>query len=189
MNFIARIALAATSGLLGQPALSQSETLGELARLVEPRAFVNAFVGYCGQNPGRLDIIGQAAEVSGFMPIPDDLEFMIAPASPDAHFAGWLVMEGQGAPFLLGISEADWDGEVYQTCVVANPFMASETTILRLEELMGLKAVLADETEAGQRLRIWDASHVLDGTFISLTDIGALDQGGTTIGISAPKQY
>lgn len=164
-------------------------TVGDKFRVVEPRSFVTAFLGHCVQNPGRLDKVGAAATALGYAETPEPFWTMLGPQEVDAHYHSWFVVEGDGAPYFLGISEGQFDSETYQICAVSNPFMEAENAIAVLKEFMELPEANSDETIAGSRTRLWLTPRILDGAYVSANDIGEMGSDGVTLAIGAPKQY
>lgn len=164
-------------------------TVGDMFRAVEPRAFVIAFVGHCVQNPGRLDKVGSAAEALGYADTPEPFRTMLSPQDGKAPYQSWFVVEGEGSPFLLGISAAPLNGRIYQICAVSNPFMDADSALEEMTTFVELGSAISDETLAGQRARVWLTPSILEGAFITSNDIGGTGYEGVTLALAAPKQY
>ena len=175
--------------LLATAGFAQEKTVGDLFRAVEPSDLITAFVGTCVQSPGRLDKVGAFAEAMDYATTPEPYWTMFAPQSASASYHSWMVAEGQGAPYTLGISEAPLRDELYQICVVSNPFMNADDALRELKELVTLSKKIADDETAGNRIQVWMTPSILEGSFISLTDIRAMGVDGMTLSIAAPKQY
>ena len=175
--------------VVGVSAHADERTVGDMFRAVAPRDFVVAFVGHCVHNPGRLDKVGAAAVALGYADTPEPFWTMFAPQGGDALYHSWFVVEGEGSPYMLGISEAPLDGETYQICAVSNPFLGADVALKELGLLMELGSVVSDETIAGQRTRVWITPDVLEGAFITSNDIGGMGYEGVTLAPAAPKQY
>jgi hypothetical protein len=175
--------------LFATPVSAEQATVGDKFREVAPASFVNAFVGHCVHNPGRLDKVGAAAKALEYADTPEPFWTMLAPQDPSASYHSWFVIEGEGSPYLLGISEAPLRGTTYQICAVSNPFLDEKVALNALNKLMALGASSTDETVAGQRYRTWFVPEVLEGAFLSASDIKAMGASGVTLSLAAPKQY
>ena len=175
--------------LFGTTLHAEQLTVGDKFREVQPIAFVHAFLGTCAQNPGRLDKVGAAATALGWAETPEPLRTLLSPQATNAPFQSWFVIEGEGAPVLVGISEGSFKGQTYQFCAVSNPFMDSETALKKLATYVELNTPDSDETVAGQRTRLWLTPSILDGSFLQVSDIGGMGYKGVTLSIAAPKQY
>ncbi len=114
---------------------------------------------------------------------------MLAPQAGDALYHSWFVVEGEGSPYMLGISEAQLNGVTNQICAVSNPFLSADMVVQELGRLVELGRVISDETIAGQRTRVWLTPDILEGAFITSNDIGGMGYEGVTLAIAAPKQY
>ncbi|MBL4540249.1 MAG: hypothetical protein JKP97_00385 [Rhodobacteraceae bacterium] len=176
---------------VGAPLWAQEprESVGSLLEALKPADYVHAFLGNCAQNPGRLDVVVAAANALGYADLPEDMEILLAPPEPEAPFQGWIVFDGPGSPFLLGISEGDLEGTTYQFCSVTNPFLPSDEVISILRGFVNLDQPLTDETVSGQRYRAWWAPEILEGAILSSSDISTMGLSGITLSIAAPKQY
>lgn len=163
-----------------------AQPLSEEAAQVTGVSFVRAFVGMCGQNAGNYDLIIDAATALGFHDLPENMKSLFAPQNPNADFVGFLATEVEGAPFILGLSKAEVDGVSNTSCVVANPYIKTESVVSALEEIVGVGPTISDEKGMGQRLRVWDTHSWAEGSFISLTDAEPMGYGGATLGMTAP---
>lgn len=174
---------------LAASAQAEERTVGDMFREVEPISMVRAFVGHCVRNPGRLDKVGAIAEAMQYASTPEPFWTLLAPQEYDAPYHSWFVIEGEGSPFLLGISEAPIRNETYQICSVSNPFIEPEVALEALRTLVNIEALVSDETTAGQRIRSWSTNEILEGSFVSATDFSAMGSSGVTLSSAAPKQY
>lgn len=174
---------------LVEPAAAQEGLAQKLFSGVAPDKFVDAFIGLCISNPGRLDKVAVTAQALGYTDLPDDVALMLAPQAPDAKFKGWLSIHGVGSPFILGISEGPFREESYQFCALSNPYISAEAIMPRATELLVLGDQYMDETTAGQRMRGWTVPNIQENGFLTINDISGMGYSGVTISFSAPRQY
>jgi hypothetical protein len=172
-----------------EPASAQEGIAQKLFSVVPPSEFVDAFVGLCISNPGRLDKVAATAQVLEYGDLPDDIALMLAPQAPDANFKGWLSLKGIGSPFILGISEGPFNDKTYQFCALSNPYISADAIMPRTIELLALGDQDIDETTAGQRMRSWLVPNIHEDGFLSINDISGMGYAGVTISFSAPRQY
>jgi hypothetical protein len=158
-------------------------------RDVAPISFVKAFVGHCVHNAGRLDKVGAAAQALEYADTPEPFWTMLAPQEAGAPYHSWFAIEGEGSPFLLGISEAPLNGKTFQMCAVSNPFMDADIALEALQTIVSLGTTLTDETIAGQRYRAWLVPDIVQDAFIAASDIQNMGSTGVTLSIAAPKLY
>ena len=147
--------------LSGTACRAEGVTVGDMFRAVKPSDLVSAFLGHCVHNPGRLDKVEAAADALGYATTPEPFWTMLSPQAADALYHSWFVIEGEGAPFLLGISEGPFENELYQICAVSNPFLNADDVLESLKKFVQLDDQFADEVIAGQRTRTWIVPKVL----------------------------
>jgi hypothetical protein len=169
--------------------LAGGETVGDQFRAVTPQEFANTFVGICVSNPGRLDKVGAIADALELADTPEPFWTLYAPQEAEAPYHSWFAIEGTGAPFVISISEAPFQEQIYQICSVSNPFMNANLALQQLDKFVSLNLSITDETVAGSRYRIWSAADILEGVLISANDSEAIGGEGITLSILAPKQY
>ena len=175
--------------LLASEGFAQDKTVGDLFRAVEPNDLITAFVGTCVQSPGRLDKVGAFAEAMDYKTTPEPYWTIFGPQNASTPYHSWTVSEGQGAPYLLGVSEAEMRGQIYQMCVVSNPFMDVDDSLRELRKLVKLGEKVADDVTAGSRVQVWMTPSIVEGSFIGVTDIKEMGVDGMSLSIGAPKQY
>ena len=168
-------------------AASLGQSLSERSEAVTGDAFLSAFLGHCAQNAGNIERVSEAAEALGYSALPQMFEPLVAPQNPDAEFEGFLVTEGEGAPYLLGISAATEQGELLHTCSVANPFLPSEQLESAVDHWHEIGDPDEEQVVAGQRYRIWFVNHIADRAFVGIVDATPMGMPGATISITAPS--
>ena len=170
------------------PVVAEEGVASRLFGSVPPADFVDAFIGLCVSNPGRIDKVAAAARTLEYADLPEDMALMLSPQAPDANFKGWLSMQGVGSPFLLGTSEGPFKGRIYQFCALSNPYMDSDAIMPRVEALLELGQKFSDDTVAGQRMRGWLIPSIQGDAFLTINDMVGMGYSGVTISISAPKE-
>ncbi|MBA3911280.1 MAG: hypothetical protein C0524_15760 [Rhodobacter sp.] len=152
-----------------------------------PLGFAQAFLGFCIQNsadPSRTLEIAQSMELEE---VPDEFKVLVAPPDPAAEFYGFSVNEGEGSPFLLGIVFSEFEGEGMASCTIANPYIESEPVASALLEITEMQELIFDETQMGQRTRIWDTTNFVEGSMIVLLDSEKMGIGGATLSFVRPR--
>ncbi len=153
---------------------------------VSGESFVRAFIGNCGQNPGNFDLVVGIAEGIEAQEIPDEMRAMMAPQDPSAEFKGYFVQTGEGAPYMLGVSRSMSDGQMMVSCVVANPNIDTSSVVSAIESIISPGALEFDETQMGQRMRIWLTEDSAAGSYMALTDGEPMGYEGATLAMVAP---
>ena len=166
------------------PAIADS--VGERMTSASPTSLAQAFLGFCLQNNANPSQTLEVARALKLKELPEEFKPLLAPADPSAEFHGFLVNEGEGAPFALGIVFGELDGERMASCTIANPYIASAPVASALLEMADLQETAFDETQMGQRTRVWDTSNVVDGSIIFFIDSEKMGSGGATISFVRP---
>ncbi|MGC1496887.1 MAG: hypothetical protein WA790_13835 [Sulfitobacter sp.] len=159
-----------------------------MAEASEPTELAQAFVGNCVLNAGRNDKIESAASVLGFEELAGEMALMFAPQDPTAKYRGWVAKGNKPELFILGISQSILDGVEMSTCVVGNPQIDSEQVLAALRAIITLEELRYDDSESGQRYRIWGTDDITKNSFISLVDAKKLGIAGGTFSFSAPTE-
>ena len=171
--------------LLASPSASQN--ISDRASKVSGEDFVRAFVGNCGLNAGNIDLVIASAKALNFAPLPEQFKPLMAPQDPNAEFSGFLVLDGDGSPYLLGVSRSVSDGKTMEACAVANPYIKTSTVVSALSKIVGLGTADEDESQMGQRYRLWATAKWMAGSYVMLTDAEPMGLDGATLGIVAPS--
>ncbi|MYE01450.1 MAG: hypothetical protein F4Y03_09235 [Alphaproteobacteria bacterium] len=158
----------------------------EKMKTVPSASFVRAFLGHCAQNPGQCERVTKMARAFGTQDLPASMVPLMAPQDQNAQFEGFIVLDGEGAPFLFGVSKGIANGVRMCTCAVANPYANAAEVASTLVEFSGLGRPSLDEATMGQRFRLWSTNGWARGSHISLTDAGPSGLGGVTLGMIAP---
>jgi hypothetical protein len=117
--------------------------------------FAQEFVGVCAQDFPAVDKIKAAAKVFNWKEITDpNMRAMMGPASPDASWQGWLVIEKEDKYF-VGISEGDINGKKTSSCSLVQDRVDVDSIISELAKILNAKKV-EESTEAGQRQTLWE---------------------------------
>ena len=160
--------------------------ISEKMKVVPPESFVRTFLGMCAQNPGKYGKIIEIAKSFRFGNIPERMIAGFAPQDPNAEWKGVIVLEGEGAPYFIGVSKGRLNRRVMTTCVIANPFISSRSVTKFLKLFANLSNPLQDRKSAGQRHRVWLTDHWTKNSFISLTDSEPMGISGVTIAFTSP---
>ena len=166
---------------LGTPANLLAEQVTDAIHLAR------AFVGYCGQNPGRNDQISAAAMVLGFLPLDEEQKTMLGPEDPNIDYQGWMVSDEGFSPYLLGVSEGLAGGHVVSNCVVANPNIPMTEVLTEIQRLLEFGPSLDDFSSAGQHYRVWSTNSIAEGSWIAVVDSPEMGVVGGTIALSTRK--
>ena len=170
------------------PATANAQTIAERSANVSGEAFVRAFLGNCAQNAGNFDIVVNASKALGFTDLPEEMTPLVAPQDPNAEFIGFFVQTGDGAPYLLGVSKSNIEGQSLTSCTVANPYIEATEVVSALKSFAQTGIPDVDETAMGQRYRVWLVNQWVQGAFISLTDAKPMEYDGVSLTIVAPSQ-
>ena len=165
---------------------SFSQSISERMTEASPVEFAQAFLGLCiqnGANPARTLEIAESLKLE---PVPDEFKALVAPPDPSAEFHGFVFEEGEGAPFLLGIVFSTFDDEKMASCTIANPYIDSVSVAAALLDITEMDALIVDETQMGQRNRIWDTKDFVEGSMILLLDWEKMGVEGATLGFARP---
>ena len=185
MKFRSLIFAVACFGLAGA---ASAQSLSERSKAASAEDFVRAFLGHCAQNAGYGGRTVAAAKTLGLGAVPEELAPLYAPLNPAAKFEGFFVNEGEGAPYFLGVTFALFEGQEMDTCAVANPYIETQKVVEALLSFAKLGQPDEDETQMGQRSRLWFTDDFAQGSFIILTDAEPMGYGGATLSISAPSE-
>jgi hypothetical protein len=166
---------------------ASAQSISEKSAKVDGAAFVRAFMGNCGQNIGSIDRVLLAAKALNFAPLPADMIPLMAPQDPKAEFSGFFVTEGDGSPYMLGVSKSIDNGETLETCTLANPYINTASVVNAIGSLIKLGTPDIDESQMGQRFRLWMTDAISKGSIVSLTDAEAMGYGGATLSITSPS--
>lgn len=167
---------------------SVAQTIAERMTEASPVGFSQAFLGFCIQNnadPSRTLTIAESLKLEK---VPEEFKALVAPPDPSAEFHGFAVNEGEGAPFLLGIVFSKFDDEEMASCTIANPYIESAPVASALLDMAELEDLVFDETQMGQRTRIWDTSGFVEGSMIILLDSEKMGIGGATLSFVRPRE-
>lgn len=167
---------------------ANAQTIAERSANISGEAFVRAFLGNCAQNAGNFDIVVNASKTLGFADLPEGMRPLVAPQDPNAEFVGFFVQTGEGAPYFLGVSKSDVEGQSLISCTVANPYIETAEVVSALQSFAQTGLPDVDETAMGQRYRVWLVNQWVQGAFISLTDAEPMGYDGATLSIIAPSQ-
>lgn len=165
---------------------ADAETVSERMTEASPIGFAQAFLGFCIQNnadPAKTLAVAQSLKLEA---VPEEFKALVAPPDPSAEFHGFAINEGEGAPFLLGIVFSSFDGEEMASCTVANPYIDSKSVASALLEITEMETLVFDETQMGQRTRIWDTKEFVEGSMIILLDSEKMGIGGATLSFVRP---
>lgn len=174
-------------GVLAMPLTASAQTASERAAEVSGDEFVRAFLGNCAQSPGDFDRIVAASNALGHSDLPAEMKPLMAPQDPEAEFIGYYAQTGEAAPYLMGVSKSDVNGESITVCAVANPYINTAEVVSALQSFVQLGAPDDDETAMGQRYRIWFTDDLPKGAYISLTDAEPMGYDGATLSLLAPS--
>jgi hypothetical protein len=163
-----------------------AQTESEKAAEVSGDDFVRAFLGNCAQNAGYFDRVIEAAKALEFADLPDEMRPLMAPQDPQAEFVGYYAQSGLGSPYFLGVAKGDLEGRIFAICTVSNPYIDTPQVVSALQKFADVGVPDNDDSEMGQRYRIWFMDKVAAGAFISLTDAEPMGYGGATLAIAAP---
>ena len=169
-------------------ATADAQTIAERSADVSGESFVRAFLGNCAQNAGNFNLVVNASKALGFADLPERMRPLVAPQDPNAEFIGFFVQTGEGAPYLLGVSKSDVEGQSLTSCTVANPYIETAEVVSALQSFAQTGIPDVDETAMGQRYRVWLVNQYVQGAFISLTDAEPMGYDGASLSIIAPSQ-
>ncbi len=163
-----------------------ADTIGERMTSASPTALAQAFLGFCLQNNANPSRTLEVARALKLMKLPEEFKPLFAPPDPAGEFHGFLVNEGDGAPYALSLVFGELDGESMASYTIANPYIESAPVAAALLEMTDLQETVFDETQMGQRTRAWDTSNVVDGSIIFFIDSEKMGSGGATISFVRP---
>ena len=169
------------------PVTADAQTIAERSANVSGEAFVRAFLGNCAQNAGNYNLVVNVAKALGFSDLPEGMEPLVAPQDPNAEFIGFFVQSGEGAPYLLGVSKSDVEGQSFTSCTVANPYIEAAEVVSALQSFAQTGIPDVDETAMGQRYRVWLVNQWVQDAFISLADAEPMGSDGASLSIAAPS--
>ena len=165
--------------------VSAQSTIEEM-RSISGASLVRAFLAHCAYNPGQYERVIKMARAFKTRDLPASMMPGMAPQDKSAHFEGFIVLEGEGSPFLFGASKGTANSGSICTCVISNPYINAAEVASALVEFSGLDQPTHDEVAMGQRFRLWSTNDWARGSYISLTDAEPSGVGGATIGMIAP---
>jgi hypothetical protein len=148
--------------------------------------FAQAFISHCAQNLPHLERIEAAANAFGYQEIGPEMLQAVGPLAPNSESKGWVVLEGPGAPYLLGTSVGRLDGNTFAVCSVASPDLNAEDVVANLTQFLQLAAPEDDSREAGQRYRVWTILAPGGELVLSVTDAEPMSMPGVTVGAMIP---
>ena len=153
-----------------------------------PRALARAFVGHCINNIGRNDKVEAAASVFAYDEMVGEDAKMLAPQDPAARYRMWIAKGSEPKLFMLGVSWAMTDGIEVSNCVIGNPEIDLNETLVELRKLVNLGSLQYDDDSGGQRYRIWGTDNLAPASFITLTDARKMGIVGGTLSLSSPSE-
>ena len=165
-----------------------AQSLTERSKAASAEGFVRAFLGYCGQEAGRGNKIVSLAKALGLGPLPDEMAALCAPPNPDVRVECFFENEGDGAPYFLGVTFQVIEGQEMTTCTVANPYIETEKVVAALSIFANLNEPDQQETQMGQRVRLWSTEEVAQSSFVVLNDSEPMGNGGATLSLVAPTK-
>ncbi len=167
---------------------ADAQTIADQSADVSGETFVRAFLGNCAQNAGNFNQVVNASKALGFSAQPERMRPLVAPQDPNAIFMGFFAQTGEGAPYLLGVSKAEVEGQSLTSCTVANPYIETIEVVSALQLFAKTGIPDVDETAMGQRYRVWRVNRWVQGAFISLTDAEPMGYGGASLSMTAPSR-
>lgn len=173
--------------VLAMPLTVSAQTASERATEVSGGEFVRAFLGNCSQSPGDFNRTVATANALGHSDLPAEMKPLVAPQDPEAEFIGYYAQTGEAAPYLMGVSKSDVNGESITICAVANPYINTAEVVSALQSFFQLGAPDVDETAMGLRHRNWFTDDLPKGAYIWLVDGQPMGYDGATLSLLSPS--
>lgn len=155
-----------------------------LATSEEKPAFQLAreFVGHCLQTLADPKRVEAAARTLNWKTLDRDVAAMIAPKDKTVPWQGWFV-DTAPQPFMIAISKAEFRGQPMATCTVGSTLASVSDFLGELEKAVPLGDKLADNTEVGQRSRVWQIDLYGKPAMVFVNDAEQVGVTGFTISV------
>jgi hypothetical protein len=165
-----------------------AQSLTERSKAASAEGLTRAFLGYCGQEAGRGNKIVSLAKAIGLGPLPDEMAALCDPPSSDVRVECFFENKGDGAPYFLSVTFQTLEGQEMTTCTVANPYIETKKVVAALSSFASLNEPDLQETQMGQRTRLWFTDETAQGSYVILNDAEPMGYGGATLSLVAPSK-
>lgn len=162
---------------------STTEILPNAAEDEATVEFVRMFIGMCMQVLPEISRIADAAATFGWKEIDPEVAAVVAPIEKDVQWKSWMMQPDSGPPLIMFASEGgEFRGDKMVSCGAVSPRVSADHVADRLISILKLDKPSADETEMGQRYRMWLVRPFGESEiYVSLVDASPMNEQGVNL--------